>query len=199
MTEKEIIQNKDNIIIFEEDEKKLLKRYIEEYNDMYQKILILSPNAFIDKLIRHVELSLRSKINKYSEKCRDKIEKFITEKIYEPDYDNAQIIEKNILKRNIYELSKNIFKGEIIPHCDKDKKNGYYIHSCGEIFQTFKCKISDYYYKTNLYNIKNKKDINTNKYETILFCKKCKMIYKSQLIKFKCAETSIDFYSKICI
>ena len=199
MKEKENNTNKDNTTSFEEDEKKLLKKYIEEYNDMYQKILILTPNDFIEKLIKHVELSLRSKINKFSQKTRDKIQKFITEKIYESDYNYAQIIQKNILKRNRYELSKNIFKGEIIPHCDKDKKTGFYIHSCGERFQTFKYKISYDYYIMNSDKNNKAKDINTNHYDIILFCKKCKMIYKSSLIKFRCAETSTDFYSKIIL
>ena len=59
-------QNNDNISSFTYEEKKLLKKYMEEYNDMYQKILILSPNEFISKLIKHVEISLSSKTNKYS-------------------------------------------------------------------------------------------------------------------------------------
>ena len=128
MKPKETIQNRENLTSFEEDEKKLLKRFIEEYNDMYQKILILSEDEFIDKLIKHVELSLRSKFYKYSQKIRDNVQEFITEKIYKSDYNYAQIIQKSIEKRNRYELSKNVFKGEIIPHCDKDKKDGFYIH-----------------------------------------------------------------------
>ena len=197
--EKENNINKENKISFTEDEKRLLKIYMEEYNDMYQKILILTADDFAKKLIKHVELSLRSKINKYSQETRDKIQDFLMEKIYQPDYKNAQIIRKNIIKRNIYELSKNYFKDEIIPHCDKDKKNGYYMHSCGEKFQTFKHKLSYEYYILNYEKEKKAKDINTNNYETILYCKKCNMIYKSSLIKFKCAETAIDFYSKIFI
>ena len=199
MKEKEIIENQNNLTSFEEDEKKLLKRFIEEYNDMYQKILILTTDEFINKLIKHVELSLRSKINKYSQKVRDNVQDFIKEKIYKSDYDYAQIIQKSIERRNRYELSKNIFRGEIIPHCDKDKKDGFYIHSCGERFQIFKYKISYDYYIMNLNKNSKEKDINTNHYENILYCKKCKMIYKSSLIKFKCAETSNDFYSKIII
>ena len=189
----------ENEILFTEDEMKLLKKYIGEYNDIYQKILILTPYDFIKKLIKHVELSLRSKKYKYSKKTKDKIQEFVKEKIYQPDYKYAEIIRKNIDKRNIYELSKNCFKGEIIPHCEHDKKNGFYIHSCGEKFQTFKYKLScDYYLMNNDKEIKTK-DINTNNYENILFCKKCNMIYKSSLIKFKCAQTNIDFYSKINI
>ena len=200
MKEKEIIPKmSENITSFTDEEKKLLKKYLEEYNDMYQKILILTQNDFIEKLIKHIELSLRSKKNKYSEKSRIKVLEFLTEKIYQSDHKYAEIIQKNITKRNRYELSKNYFKGEIIPHCDKDKKNGFYVHSCGEKFQIFKYKISYDYYIMHFKSENKTKDINTNHYENILFCKKCNMIYKSSLIKFKCNETGIDFYSKVSI
>ena len=200
MKEKEIIPNNNECIIsFTDEEKKLLKKYLEEYNDMYQKILILSQKEFIEKLIKHIELSLRSKKNKYSEKSRKKVLEFLIEKIYQSDYKYAEIIQKSITKRNRYELSKNYFKGEIIPHCDKDKKNGFYVHSCGEKFQIFKYKISYDYYIMHFKNENKTKDINTNHYENILFCKKCNNIYKSSLIKFKCNETGIEFYSKISI
>ena len=195
--EKTPIKNMENISSFSLEEKKLLKKYMDEYNDMYQKILILSQDEFIEKLKKHIELSLRSKIKKYSEKSKTKVQEFLIEKIYQSDYKYAQIIQKNIENRNRFEISKNYFKGEIIPHCDKDKKNGYYIHSCGEKFQTFKYKLSYDYYILHLDKDSKAKDINTNHYENILFCRKCKMIYKSSLIKFKCAETSVDFYSKI--
>ena len=189
--------NNDNMSLFSYEEKKLLKKYMEEYNDMYQKILILPKNEFIAKLIKHIELSLSSKSNKYSKESRNKIQDFIIEKIYKSDYINARIISENIEKRNRYEQSNNYFKGEIIPHCDKDKKNGYYIHTCGERFQTFKYKSSYDYYIIYSSKDKKNKDINTNQYQKVLFCKKCKMIYKSSLIKFRCAETSIYFYSKL--
>ena len=33
-----------------EDEQKLLQKYLDEYNDIYQKIFLLSPNALIEKI-----------------------------------------------------------------------------------------------------------------------------------------------------
>ena len=47
MTEKE---NTSITSLFSLEEKKLYKKYIEEYNDLFQKILILSPSEFITKL-----------------------------------------------------------------------------------------------------------------------------------------------------
>ena len=49
MKEKEKQINNEHKISFNEDEKRLLKKYIEEYNDIYQKILLLTPEEFIKK------------------------------------------------------------------------------------------------------------------------------------------------------
>jgi len=166
MTEKENLLITSLLSI---EEKKLFKKYLEEYNDLFHKILLLSSSEFIHKLISLVEYALRLKNNKYSKKSKEKIEEIIIEKYYKIDYEISQKIK---LKKN--EINKEYFKGEIIPHCDKDKLNNYYIHSCGEKF------------------IKNEIDK-----KIFLFCEKCDMIYKENLIKFKCAENNIEFYSKL--
>ena len=62
------MSEKDNSLITQFlsiEEKKLYKKYIEEYNDLFQKILILSPSEFISKLNQNVEYSLRFKNNKF--------------------------------------------------------------------------------------------------------------------------------------
>ena len=171
MTEKEILQINQLLSI---EEKKLFKKYLEEYNDLFQKILILSPSEFITKLNQYVEYSLRSKNNKYSQAIKDKIKEIITEKIYKKDYKLTLRIKHKLINN----INKEYFTGEILPHCDNDKKEGYYIHSCDEKLLIFKL------------------DNNT---ETIyfLYCEKCNMIYKENLIKFKCEENNIDFYSKL--
>ena len=166
MTEKENLLITSLLSI---EEKKLFKKYLEEYNDLFHKILLLSSSEFINKLISLVEYTLRLKNNNYSKKSKEKIEKIIIEKYYKIDYEIAKKIQ---LKKN--EINKEYFQGEILPHCDKDKLNNYYIHSCGEKF------------------IKNEIDK-----KIFLFCAKCDMIYKENLIKFKCAENNIEFYSKL--
>ena len=166
MTEKENLLITSLLSI---EEKKLFKKYLEEYNDLFHKILLLSSSEYINKLISLVEYALRLKNNNYSKKSKEKIEKIIIEKYYKIDYEIAKKIQ---LKKN--EINKEYFQGEILPHCDKDKLNNYYIHSCGEKF------------------IKNEIDK-----KIFLFCAKCDMIYKENLIKFKCAENNIEFYSKL--
>ena len=173
---------KENLLITQFlslEEKKLFKKYIEEYNDLFQKILILSPSEFIPKLNQLVEYSLNSKKNKYSKKTKEKIENLITEKIYKKDYNLVQKIKLKITT----DINKEYFQGEILPHCDKDKKEGHYIHSCDEKFLFFE-----------LNNLDNNSEKNC-----FLFCAKCNMIYKENLIKFKCNENKNDFYSKLII
>ena len=160
------------------EEKKLYKKYIEEYNDLFQKILILSPSEFITKLNQNIEYSLRSKNNKYPKSLKDKIQSIITEKIYKKDFKIAQKIKLKLLNEN--EINKEYFQGEIIPHCDKDKKDGkYYIHSCDEKFLIY--------------------ELNNPEKNYFLFCQKCNMIYKENLIKFKCDFHKNDFYSKLLL
>ena len=169
------------------EEKKLLKKYIEEYNDLYQKILILSFSDFLENIKKRVEIVIKSKIKNYSHNSITNVENYLKENIYLPDYKFATIIKKNILNRTKRELALHYFRGEIIPHCSEDKKDDYYIHICGERFQFFR-------YKSN--NIKNYHGIH---YDYILYCIKCNMIYKSSLIKFKCNNNDSEFYSKLLI
>ena len=161
---------------FSVEEKKLLKKYLEEFKELYQKILILSPSEFLLNLKKGTEISIRSKNYKLTEKNHNLVQKYIFHNIYQSNYKQAQMIKKIILNRNKYELSNNYFNEEIIPHCEKDKIDGFNTHTCGEKFQVYK-----------------------NNEETILYCIKCNMIYKSSLIKFKCNNTDSEFYSKLLI
>ena len=185
--------NIKNIISFTYEEEKLLKKYLEEYNELYQKILILSPKEFIRTMVKRVEITMKEKFNGFSNNTKSKIEDFIIEKIYCHDYKYALFVKKNILKRKQDKINSHYFNNEIIPHCDNDKKKGYYVHICGEKFQTFKYKPiinSPLIYK-------KKKYFNNNEPEYLLYCMECDMIYKSDLIRFKCHSSNECFYSRI--
>ena len=185
--------NNKNIISFTYEEEKLLKKYLEEYNELYQKILILSPKEFIRTMVKRVEITMKEKFNGFSNGTKSKIEDFIIEKIYCHDYKYALFVKKNILKRKQDKIISHYFKNEIIPHCDNDKKKGYYVHTCGEKFQTFKYKPI-----INLPSIyKKKKYFNSTEPEYLLYCIECDMIYKSDLIRFKCNSSNECFYSRI--
>ena len=182
---------------FTDEENKLIKKYIDEYNDLYQKILILSEDDFIENITKRVAIISKSKFKHFTDNSIKNIENFIKENIYTPDFKFASIIKKNIKNRSKREKALHYFRGEIIPHCPDDKKDDYYIHICGERFQIF-------LYKTNNNNIlfNNINSINNHQgihYDYILYCIKCNMIYKSSLIQFKCFANNIEFYSKILI
>ena len=198
---------KQKDIIFTEEEENLLTKYLEEYNDTYPKILILNPLEFFQNILKGLELTMKEKINGFSQESKTKIEEYIIEKIYPSDFKFASFVRKNIKNRNSSEISSHYFKNEILNHCENDKCNGFYIHTCGEKFQYFRFRTSNnlnnsIIYKNNgqeknYMNISNDKKIYGNNYDIVLFCEKCEMIYKSNLIKFKCFSTGEDFYSKI--
>ena len=188
---------KQQNIIFSEEEEKILKKYIEEYNDTYPKILLLNPLEFFQNIIKGLELSLKEKINGFSSTSKSKIEDYLIEKIYPTDFKFALFIKKNIKNRSKEEISSHYFKGEILSHCDDDKCNGYYVHSCGEKFQFFRYKKSKNTFDINSNNSNNSTDKKQSQYDLCLYCEKCEMIYKSDFIKFKCNLTGEDFYSKI--
>ena len=174
------------------DEEKLLKKFMEEYNEIYQNIILLSPNDFLQYLVKRVQISLREKFNGYSKNSKIKVLNYINEKIYLIEYKYAFFAKRSIQMRNTSETESHIFNGNIIPHCENDKKDGYYIHSCGKTFQIFKYKPISYSsnFEQNNNNMKNTNDI-------LLYCEECDMIYKSSLIKFKCNSTDENFYSKL--
>ena len=169
------------------EEQNLLNLYLNEYEEMFQFILIQSQNEFIDNIIKRVELSLKKKINDIPLINKKHVEEFLIEQIYKKEY----IIISNCLKSINYNLNDtlNFFNGKIIEHCEKDKKNGFYIHSCGNKF--YSC------YYNQIINFENLNDNTQKKKSTLLICINCNMIYKSNLIKFHCNEKNIDFYSKI--
>ena len=194
-------------IILTKEEENLYAKYIEEYNDTYPKILILNPLEFFQNILKGLELSLKEKINGFSQESKTKIEEYIIERIYPSDFKFASFVRKNIKNRNSSEIVSHYFKGDILNHCEDDKSNGYYIHSCGEKFQYFRFKSSNnlsnsMIYKNNI-NEKNCMILSIDKkycganHDIILYCEKCEMIYKSNSIKFKCSSTGEDFYSKI--
>ena len=185
------ISPKKNIILLNKEEEKLLKKYIEEYNELFQKILILSPNDFIQTLSKRVKIVLKEKINGFTSSNITKVENFILEKIYANDFKYSNFAKKSIMQRDSNE--NHYFNEEIIPHCENDKKDGYYVHTCGKKFEIFKYKNNNIFENFNKIKNENK---NENKI-FLLYCKECDMIYKSNLIKFCCFSTKEDFYSKV--
>ena len=169
------------------EEQNLLNLYLNEYEEMFQFILIQSQKEFMENIIKRVELTLKKKINDIPLIYKKHVEQFLIDQIYIKEY----IIISNCLKSIKHNLNDSsfFFNGKIIEHCENDKKNGFYIHSCGNKFYS-----SNYIQDINFENLN---DNTQKKKSTFLICLHCNMIYKSNLIKFHCNEKNIDFYSKI--
>ena len=134
---------KQKEIKFNEEEENLLSKYLEEYNDTYPRILILNPLEFFQNILKGLELTMKEKINGFSQESKTKIEEYIIEKIYPSDFKFASFVRKNIKNRNSSEILSHYFKNEILNHCENDKCNGFYIHTCGEKFQYFRYRTSN--------------------------------------------------------
>jgi hypothetical protein len=63
------------------EEQNLLNLYLNEYEEMFQFILIQSQNEFIDNIIKRVELSLKKKINDIPLINKKHVEEFLIEQI----------------------------------------------------------------------------------------------------------------------
>ena len=54
-------------LILNEDEENLFSKYLEEYNDIYPKILLLNPLEFFQNILKGLELTLKERINGFSQ------------------------------------------------------------------------------------------------------------------------------------
>ena len=68
---------KQKEIKFNEEEENLLSKYLEEYNDTYPRILILNPLEFFQNILKGLELTMKEKINGFSQESKTKIEEYI--------------------------------------------------------------------------------------------------------------------------
>ena len=177
------------------EEQKLLGIYFNEYNEIFQNILLQPPGEFIQNLIKRVDLTTRKKINEFSNTTKVNVENFFNQQIYSREYKYASMALKSIEKKLINTPDLKPFDGKIIEHCNLDKKDDKYIHFCGNNFYVYKYKSIIQYNLRN--NNSNKEDEEKNDIEIMLVCPYCEMVYKSDLIKFHCNETGQDFYSKI--
>ena len=179
------------------EEQKLLGIYFNEYNEIFQNILLQPPGEFIQNLIKRVDLTIRKKINEFSNTTKVNVENFFNQQIYSREYKYASMALKSIEKKLINQPDLKPFDGKIIEHCNLDKKDNKYIHFCGNNFYVYKYKSIIQYNLRNNNNSNKEEEEEKNDIEIMLVCPYCEMVYKSDLIKFHCNETGQDFYSKI--
>jgi hypothetical protein len=126
------------------EEETLLNISIEEYNDLFPKILTLPKNEFLSQLKRYFQITLVPRNVFLPRDTLNKILKIIENQIYIKEYDQIDLLIKSINNIN----SCIYFEGtNYIPHCNKTSKP---IHKCnsklinlnnGKYFLCLKCKL----------------------------------------------------------
>ena len=124
MKEYPINYKKPKVIITKEEES-ILKISIEEYNELFPRILEITHPNFIPILEKYIKISLIPKNPILQSTSFNKIIQIIQEKYYEPEYDKINQIIQSISDISLYET----YNGKnFIPHCNNHCEP---IHSCG--------------------------------------------------------------------
>ena len=147
-----------------EEDSFLYQMALEEYNDLFPEILILSQNDFFSFLEKYIKINLATSDKNPSGEAIKKILFLIKKNYYDEEKDN---IEK---KLNINNSPKSYIKyteNNFIPHCKYTKEA---IHSCGEKLYL----LSKYYYCIKC-NMIYKPDY------ILLKCDKCNSDYYTEI------------------
>ncbi len=124
MKEYPINYKKPKVIITKEEES-ILKISIEEYNELFPRILEITHPNFIPILEKYIKISLIPKNPILQSTSFNKIIQIIQEKYYEPEYEKINKIIQSISDITLYETYNGT---NFIPHCNNHCEP---IHSCG--------------------------------------------------------------------
>ena len=163
----------DEKIVLNDLEQELYDALMDEYNDIFENILNISEKNLFDTIINNVRAIFGEKKMKLFSKIT-MARSLSTLKInnYMQDFLSLKTVKEMILSLGNKDHNKKIPElkiEEIYAHC-KDCSKCY--HTCGEV-------------------LLNPRDYN------YIFCLKCKMIYKKDLIHLYCKECNEEYYSYI--
>ena len=173
---------------FRED---IYRTYEEEYQELFENILLQKRDEFLSNLFNHIKLLLT---DKYSSRCFDHpelinlLDKF--EKKYQEIYLEDMKIISNWISTNLQNKKNYIEKGEkfiFLKHCKFQDEIP--LHHCNKSNNFVIIKIEKI--KKAEYRIKKIKEIFG------VICVNCMKIYKSNYIKLYCNFDSINYYTKI--
>ena len=163
----------DEKIVLNELEQELYDALMDEYNDIFENILNISEKNFFDTIINNVRAIFgEKKMKSFSKITMARSLSTLKINNYIQDILSLKNIKEMILSLGNKDHNKKIPElkiDEIYAHC-RDCSKCY--HTCGEIL------------------------LNPHKYNYI-FCLKCKMIYKNDLIHLFCKECNEEYYSYI--
>ena len=168
--------------------------YEEEYQELFENILLIKKEKFLQNLHSHIKLLLE---DKYTSHCLDHTELISiiekSEKKYNLIYsEDIKLINNCLEKENISFNNKNkyIKKGEtfiFLKHCKFQDETP--IHCCNKSNNFYLLKIEKT--KKLKYSIKKYFEI------FAVLCTNCFQIYKSNFIKLYCNFDSINYFTKI--
>ncbi len=166
-------QNKPNEIKFSKEEQELYEQFIEEYNLIFENMLVAGEREIFTDLIKNVAAVIgNEKMSQYSKLQIAKIQSTFKSQFYMPDYFSIKKIKEIILAMSSKEnINKNplLNINNIVPHCDHCKKC---YHICG------------------------KELIRPLAFNYIL-CLECKKIYKPELVHLFCKYCNEDYFSEV--
>ena len=163
----------DEKIVLNDLEQELYDALMDEYNDIFENILNISEKNLFDTIVNNVRAVFgEKKMKSFSKITTARALSTLKINNYMQDFLSLKNIKEIILSLGNKDINKKIPElkiDEIYAHC-KDCSKCY--HTCGEILL----------YPTN---------------HNYIFCLKCKMIYKKDLIHLFCKECNEEYYSYI--
>ena len=163
----------DEKIVLNDLEQELYDALIDEYNDIFENILNISEKNLFDTIVNNVRAIFgEKKMKSFSKITMARSLSTLKINNYMQDFLSLKNIKEMILSLGNKDHNKKIPElkiDEIYAHCKECSKC---YHTCGEI----------------LLNPPN---------HNYIFCLKCKMIYKKDLIHLFCKECNEEYYSYI--
>ena len=158
---------------FSETEQELYDALLDEYNDIFEKIFLMTEKTLFDQILENVKATLgEKKFSTFSKMTTAKVLSSLKLSNYLPDINSLKHIKEIMISFGKNDRNHKIpyLKiEEIFSHCEKCSKC---YHTCGEIL------------------------LKPSAFDFIL-CLKCKMIYKKDLIHLYCNECKEEYYSYI--
>ena len=179
---------------YEQFKEEIYHIFEEEYQELFENILLTKKENFLQTLFSHIKLLLK---DKYTSHCLDHAELISlldkNEKKFNSIYsEDMKIINNSLTKDNIIFNNKNKYRenGEnfiFLKHCKFQEEIP--LHSCNKSNNFYLLKIEKT--KKLKYSIKKYSEI------FAVLCTNCFQIYKSNFIKLYCNFDSINYFTKI--
>ena len=156
-----------------ETEQELYDALLDEYNDIFENILIINEKEMFDKILENVKAILgEKKMQTFSKMTTAKVLSSLKLSNYLPDINSLKHIKEIMIsfgKKDRSHKMPYLNIDDIFSHCEKCSKC---YHTCGEIL------------------------LKPTAFDFIL-CLRCKMVYKKELIHLFCNECKEEYYSYI--